>query len=253
MSSSTVGRRGSAAASVSGNEVRRARLWDNRVIPRFRYVSSFPNDMPARPLLTGVVLIVAFALGLFAAQHWFRSSAPELPLSHATLYPQPKSLVGLGLTDQHGAALTAESLRGRWWLVFFGFTQCPDVCPTTLATLARTKTALADLPAAEQPRVLLISVDSERDTPERLAAYVQYFDPDFVGATGSPEAVTQAAGLFGVPFAKVGLPSGGYTFDHGAGVFIVNPDAAIAAYSSAPHDAAVLAADYRVLAERGAR
>ena len=142
-------------------------------------------------------------------------------------------------------------MRGRWWLVFFGFTQCPDVCPTTLATLARTRASLGDLPVAERPRVLLISVDPERDTPERLAAYVQYFDPDFVGATSPPEAVAQTAGLFGVPYAKVGLPGGAYTFDHGAGVFVVGPDAAIVAYSSAPHDATVLAADYRLLVGHG--
>jgi protein SCO1/2 len=206
--------------------------------------------MPARPLLIGVVLIVAFALGLFAAQRWMRSSLPELPLSHATLYPQPKSVEGLSLVDQRATPVTAESLRGRWWLVFFGFTQCPDVCPTTLATLARTRDAVADLAPAARPRVLLISVDPERDTPERLAAYVQHFDPDFVGATGSPEDISQAARLFGVPFAKVALPGGGHTFDHGAGVFILDPNAAIVAYSSAPHDAVVLAADYRLLAGR---
>jgi protein SCO1/2 len=204
--------------------------------------------MPARPVLIGVVLIVAFALGLFAAQRWFGDSRPGPSLARATLYPSPQSLDdSLALIDQDGEPFEADTMRGRWWLVFFGFTQCPDVCPTTLATLARMRAAVADLPAAEQPRVLLISVDPERDTPERLAAYVHYFDAQFLGATGPSPAIAAAAKRFGVPYAKVGLPSGGYTLDHGAGLFIVGPDAAIVAYSSAPHDASVLAADYRAI------
>jgi protein SCO1/2 len=203
--------------------------------------------MTARSVLIGVVLIVAFALGLFAAQRWFGGSGPAPSLMRATLYPSPQSLGDLALIDQDGRPFTAAAMRGQWWLVFFGFTQCPDICPTTLATLARARAALADLPPAQQPHVLLISVDPERDTPERLAAYVHHFDPQFVGATGSLPAVAAAAKRFGVPYAKVGLPGGGYTLDHGAGVFMVDPDVAIAAYSSAPHDASVLAADYRAL------
>ena len=202
---------------------------------------------PARTLGTGVVLIVAFVLGLFAARHWSAGSAPAPALTHATLYPSPQALGELELTDQDGNAFTTDALRGHWWLVFFGFTQCPDVCPTTLATLARTRAQLADLPAELQPRVLLISVDPERDTPERLAAYVRYFDPQFSGATGSLQAVAATAKRFGVPYAKVASAGGGYTLDHGAGVFFVDPQAAIEAYSSAPHDATVLATDYRAL------
>ena len=201
----------------------------------------------ARTLGTGVVLIVAFVLGLFAARHWSAGSAPAPVLTHATFYPTPQALGELELTDHDGKPLTADTLRGHWWLVFFGFTQCPDVCPTTLATLARTRAGLADLPAELQPRVLLISVDPERDTPERLAGYVRHFDPQFVGATGSLEAVAETARRFGVPYARVAGAGGGYTLDHGAGVFFVDPRAAIEAYSSAPHDPTVLAADYRAL------
>jgi protein SCO1/2 len=97
----------------------------------------------------------------------------------------------------------------------------------------------------QQPRVLLVTVDPERDDPARLAAYVRFFDPAFLGATGDVESVSKTAAAFGVPFAKVTLPDGGYTMDHGSGLFIVGPSGAIAAYSSAPHDATVLARDYR--------
>ena len=107
--------------------------------------------------------------------------------------------------------------------MFFGFTQCPDVCPTTLATLAQMKKKLADLPAEQQPRVLLVSVDPERDTAAILKPYVTFFDPSFLGATGTLAATGQAARAFSVPFAKVPLPGGGYTMDHGAGLFVVSP------------------------------
>jgi protein SCO1 len=138
-----------------------------------------------------------------------------------------------------------DQLRQGWTIVFFGFTQCPDVCPTTLTLLAQTKKQLADLPPAQQPRVLLISVDPERDTPAVLKPYVTFFDPTFNGATGTLEGVQQAATAFGVPYQKMPLPGGGYTMDHGGGVFIVAPDGRLAAYSSAPHVPDVLARDFR--------
>ncbi len=163
----------------------------------------------------------------------------------ATILPQPRALAAFDLVDQDGRAFTVEQLREGWTLVFFGFTQCPDVCPTTLSVLAQTKKQLEDLPPAQQPRVLLISVDPERDTPAVLQPYVTFFDPAFQGATGTLAGVQQAAAAFGVPYQKMPLPGGGYTMDHGAGLFIVAPGGGLAAYSSAPHVADVLARDFR--------
>jgi protein SCO1/2 len=110
------------------------------------------------------------------------------------------------------------------------------------------------LPPAEQPRVLLVSVDPERDTQDILAPYVRFFDPAFLGARGSLEATAAAAGAFNVPYAKVALPDGGYTLDHGSGIFIVGPSGGTEAYLSAPHDAATIARDYRkIVAWAGGR
>ena len=117
-----------------------------------------------------------------------------------------------------------DFFKGGWTIVFFGFTTCPDICPTTLATLSKATRQLSDLPAAEQPRVLLITVDPERDDPAKLAAFVRFFDPAFLGATGDAKSVAAAAAAFGVPFARVDLPEGGYTMDHGSGVFFVGPE-----------------------------
>ena len=200
--------------------------------------------MSTRPIKAWIIVIVAFALGLLLARTLLR--VPEAPaLERATLYPSARAIPALALVDQDGRALGVASLRGHWTLVFFGFTQCPDVCPTTLATLARVRGSLADLPPAQLPRVLLISVDPERDTPQRLASYVHFFDPSFTAATGEPGAIDTVTKLFGVPYARVAAPGGGYTVDHGAAVFVVNPQATIVAHSSPPHDAKALAGAYR--------
>ena len=203
--------------------------------------------MNARPMIRyALAAIVAFALGLFLARMFVTPRAVPVPVTEsATILPQPRELPPLDLVDQDERPLPRDFLRDHWTLVFFGFTQCPDVCPTTLTTLAQMKKQLADLPAAQQPRVLLVSVDPERDTPAVLKPYVTFFDPSFLGATGTLAATTDAATSFSVPFAKVPLPGGGYTMDHGAGLFVVSPAGALAAYSSPPLDATVLARDFR--------
>jgi protein SCO1/2 len=200
--------------------------------------------MATRPVFVGVIAILAFALGAYLARDVLPGKRTPPELARATLFTQPRPLPEVALTDQDGNRLDAEALRSHWTLVFFGFTHCPDVCPTTLATLAQARRKLSDLPPQQQPRVLLVSVDPERDDAERLGSYVRFFDPEFIGATGTPEEVAAAAAAFGVPYAKVPLPGGDYTMDHGSGVFVVGPPGLVA-YSSGPQDATELASDYR--------
>jgi protein SCO1/2 len=201
--------------------------------------------MTARPLRIAILAIVAFAAGLILARALMPPRVAVPQTERATVLPGSRPLPALSLTNQDGTQLGPDFFKGGWTIVFFGFTTCPDICPTTLATLSTATRQLSDLPPAERPRVLLITVDPERDEPAKLAAYVRFFDPAFLGATGDAKSVAAAAAAFGVPFARVSLPGGGYTMDHGSGVFFVAPTGAIAAYSSAPHDAAVLARDYR--------
>lgn len=201
--------------------------------------------MAARPLRIGIFIIVAFVAGLLLARLLAPKPAAPPQTERATLLSTPKALPRLSLVDQDGQSLPADFFVGHWTVVFFGFTQCPDICPTTLATLAQANRLLADLPSAQRPRVLLVSVDPERDPPDRLAAYVRFFDPAFLGATGSLEATAAAAAAFGVPYAKVSTPEGGYTMDHGSGLFVVGPNGDMVAYLSGPHDAATIARDYR--------
>ncbi|HEX6571415.1 MAG TPA: SCO family protein [Steroidobacteraceae bacterium] len=203
--------------------------------------------MTARLMLRlGLYAIVAFVVGLVAARWLLPPREVASPVTeNATVFLPARAIPALELLDEDARPFTAGTLRDRWTVVFFGFTHCPDVCPTTLTTMAQMKKQLADLPPDEQPRVMLFTVDPERDTPERLKAYVRYFDPSFGAATGTLEAVERAAAAFAVPFAKVPLPQGGYTMDHGAGVFFVAPDGSVHAYSSPPLRADTLARDYR--------
>ena len=201
--------------------------------------------MAVRSLRIVVLVIVAFAAGLLLARLIAPSKVEPPQTERATVFPAARAVPALDLVDQDSKPLGPDFFEGHWTLVFFGFTQCPDVCPTTLATLAQVVRQLRDLPAGEQPRVLLVSLDPERDTPDILAPYVRFFDPSFLGARGSLEATAAAAAAFNLPYAKVPLPEGGYTLDHGSGIFVVGPSGGTEAYLSAPHEAAIIARDYR--------
>ncbi len=199
--------------------------------------------------LAAVVAIVAVAAGILSAR-WVlqRQAGAQSALTTATLLSPPRPVPPLALVDQDNRPFDAQRLRGGWSLLFFGFTSCPDACPTTMAALAQTNKLLADLPEELRPRVVLISVDPERDTPERLGAYVKAFDPSFTGATGTKAAIDELAQRMGVLAATRPLEGGGYTVDHSASVFLIDPDGALHALFSAPHTPKLIADDYRRIA-----
>jgi protein SCO1 len=125
------------------------------------------------------------------------------------------------LTDQNGKPVSDADLKGKWQLLFFGYTHCPDACPTTLNELAL---ALDKLGAKRgEVGIVLITVDPERDTPEVLKSYVQSFDAPIVALTGSPDQVAQAAKAYRVYFAKRPRPDGGYDMDHSAVIYVMDP------------------------------
>jgi protein SCO1/2 len=126
------------------------------------------------------------------------------------------------LTDQNGQAVSDQDLKGHPFLVFFGFTHCPDVCPTTLFEVSEILRALG--PDADRVRALFITVDPERDTPALMKDYLSSFDPHLAGLTGDPAAVTAVAKAYRVYFKKVPLDQGGYTMDHTAIVYLMDKD-----------------------------
>ncbi|HJY38524.1 MAG TPA: SCO family protein [Steroidobacteraceae bacterium] len=202
--------------------------------------------------LAAVVAIVAVTSGILSARWLLGHQADAQPaVATATLLVPPRPLPPLALVDQDNQPFGADRLRGAWSFVFFGFTSCPDVCPVTMSALAQTRKLLADLPEPSRPRVVMISVDPERDTPERLAAYVKGFDPAFVGATGTKPAIDELAQRMGVLVATRPLDGDNYTVDHSTSVFLVGPDGALRALFSAPHEPDKIAADYRRIAAAG--
>jgi protein SCO1/2 len=172
------------------------------------------------------------------------SSAPQL--ASGTWFPAPRPIGAFALTAHTGRAFGGADLNGHPTLVFFGFTHCPDVCPTTLVKLAQVKKtgALPDL------RVLFVSVDPGRDTPAVLASYVHAFDPDFIGATGDAAEIARLTQKFGVAVARVDLPGGDYAMDHSAAVFLLDRQGEIVAVFTPPFEVAPFAADLRRVAAR---
>jgi protein SCO1/2 len=157
----------------------------------------------------------------------------------------------LNLPDAEGRARTLADFKGKVVVVFFGYTQCPDVCPTTLLELAQVKKALG----ADGARVqgVFVTIDPERDTPEILKAYVGNFGADFVALRGSAEATKAAAQQFKVYFNKVpGKTEGSYTMDHTAGSFVFDAQGRVRLFTRYGSGAQALQADLqRLLAERG--
>jgi protein SCO1 len=178
------------------------------------------------------------ALAGFWLAHQLDREAPSL--ASGTWLPAPKPLADFHLTDDGGRPFARADLAAAPTLVYFGFTRCPDVCPTTLAKLAQIRRSAA-LPAL---RVLLVSIDPERDTPPVLAPYVHAFDAAFRGVTGEPPEIARVAASFGVAVSRVDLPGGDYTMDHSAIVFLTDARGIVAIFTP-PFDAAAFAADLR--------
>jgi protein SCO1 len=126
---------------------------------------------------------------------------------------------GFSLKDHNGKPVTLESYKGKVVVMFFGFTQCPDVCPTTMAEMAAVMQELG--PQANQVQVLFVTLDPERDTPALLKDYVPAFHPSFVGLYGTPAEIAQTAKEFKVWYKKVpGKEPGSYSIDHTAGSYV---------------------------------
>jgi protein SCO1/2 len=189
------------------------------------------------------LLLAAAALGAALAGYWMAQQLDRAgpQLASGTWLPRPKPLSDFRLTDTTGRAFTRRDLGGGPTLVFFGFTHCPDVCPTTLLKLAQVRKRAG----LQVLRVLFISVDPQRDTPPVLGMYVHAFDPAFLGLSGDPQSIARVAANFGVAVNRVALPGGDYTMDHSAVLFLLDARARIAAIFTPPFEVAALAADLR--------
>jgi protein SCO1/2 len=164
----------------------------------------------AGAFVAGLVLCLAVVLLVTG-----RDGVPTMPQVAAIGGP-------FSLTDQNGRTVTEKDLKGKPFLVFFGYTNCPDFCPTTMFEISEVLRKLG--PAADRTRALFITVDPERDTPAALKDYVSSFDPHITALTGEPEAIAAVAKAYRAYYRKVPLRDGGYTMDHLVLVYLMDKD-----------------------------
>ena len=157
---------------------------------------------------------------------------------------------GLSLPDQNGQVRTLADFKGKTTVIFFGYTQCPDVCPTTMAELAQVKKALGK--DGERVQGVFITIDPERDTPELLKAYLGSFDPSFIALRGTLEQTAATAKDFKVYYAKVpGKSQGSYTMDHTAGSYVFDASGKLRLFTQYGSGAEALTADLKTLLAAG--
>ena len=196
------------------------------------------------PIWLILLAAVAAGAGLWLSQRYF--SAPPAPqLQNAVLYPVPRAVPEFRLEQAGGQPLDTASWRGHWNIVYFGYTSCPDVCPTTLAVFKQAWKELGVL--KENYRFDFISVDPQRDAPEQLAKYVAFFSPDFIAATGSDEELTRLTRALGLMYARTTDANGAVQVDHSGSAVIINPQGQLIGMFRPPFTAEQIVADLATL------
>jgi protein SCO1/2 len=202
-------------------------------------------------LTFAIVCIVGIA-GIAASLLW-RHPAAAVELTTGSFLSPSRALPDFSLIDQRGRAFGTADLRGRWSLLFFGYTNCPDFCPTTLTTLAAMQKRLRAAKAAVLPQVIFVSVDAKRDTPAQLAKYVPYFDPGFIGLTAADQPAIEAlAQKLGVALLIRPTAGGNYTVDHSGAIFAIDPQGKLTAILTGPYSAGALQSDFQRIVAAGA-
>jgi len=174
-------------------------------------------------------------------------SRPEPPqLGLGTLLPSAKPVTEFQLTDHHGQPFTLENLKDNWTFAFFGYTHCPDVCPTSMSILAQVQRKLEQQDGLDRlPQVVFVSVDPERDSTALLSQFVPYFHPDFIGASGDTSNTLKLSRQLGILYGKAeDSAADNYLVDHSAAIILLDPDAALRAVFGIPHDADLIASDF---------
>lgn len=198
---------------------------------------------------TGPILLVVLALGGLAAgyavsraMHGGAPASADIP---GLLWPEPKALTPFALQATDGKTFDLTRLEGHWTFLFFGYTYCPDVCPTALSTMAQTVKRIAD---GDRVQVVFVSVDPARDTVERMRDYVEFFDPTFVGATGPLDELEPLTRQLGVLHIRGQADEqGNYDVDHSASLLLVGPKGRLIGIFQAPQTAEEIAGRFNAM------
>lgn len=198
---------------------------------------------------TPIILLaaIAVAIGFLVGSRYF--AAPILPtMKTAVMYPAARAVPDFTLTRADGTTLTQADWQGRWTIAFFGFTHCPDICPNTLGVLKQVWATLDEQVKSGRLHFDFISVDPQRDTPEQLQRYVNFFSSEFGAATGTDEELTRLTRGLGLVYARVEDSDGDPTFDHSASLVIIDPAGRLVGLFRPPYAAEPIATDLAALA-----
>jgi len=207
------------------------------------------ESIMTRHAKTGILALaglLALGVGLLASQ-WLLPRPPAPPPEIAGIYlPAPQPLEDFQLVHHSGRPFTRENFHGHWTFLYFGYSFCPDVCPITLADLNRMRQLLDDRDAAAETAYIFVSVDPQRDTPERLRDYVTYFNPEFQGVTGAPEELDRLAQALYVFYQRGAEKedSGYYLVDHSSTIILIDPEGRPRAIFTPPQTPERLAEDF---------
>ena len=194
-----------------------------------------------------VIAVIAAIAGFLYSNSYFNKET-KLNFQSLLVYPSQKNFSGFQLQSHDNPNLTIENFKGHWTLLFFGFTHCPDVCPTTLADLQKVFKIIS---ATEKPEVLFVSVDPERDTPQSLKEYTNFFNPNFKSATGDATNILATASQIGVAYhiEDHEADNKNYSVDHTAAVFLINPEQQLYGIFRSPLNPKMIANDLTLLLE----
>jgi len=181
--------------------------------------------------------LLALVIGLMVAKTQQSSQGSDaIKLTSGTALNPGKVIQPFDLLDHHGEVFDLDRLKGKWTVLFFGFTNCPDICPVTMHFLKSVKKHLVEKEAWGNVQVGFFTVDPARDTVEQLSNYVPHFDPEFIGITGSVKGVEQFAKQMSMPFQlEEKNERGHYNVAHSASLLLISPDAELRGIISAPH------------------
>lgn len=209
-----------------------------------------PNKKRNAITVIGLLAFVSLFAGFFISQK-VQNKRVDPQQFHGTFLDKPRKIQPFVLTGTDNVPFNNASLQGQWTMVFFGFTNCGSICPTTMAELGKMYHLLEKKGVKKLPRVVMVSVDPERDNLDKLSHYVKAFDPHFYGAQGDEDTINAMTKELGVAYAKINLPqenSQKYDIEHTGTVMLFNPKGELNAFFTTPHYASLLAKDYLLLA-----
>ncbi len=201
-----------------------------------------------------MAVLIAAVSAIGGVSFWKMTQARhQSPVSSLLVLPDARVIADFRLADHHSQPFSLADLRGKWSLIFFGFTDCPDVCPGTLFELQKVNASMIQALEAEsdRPQILFFSVDPERDTPAKLEQYLSYFDPGFIGITGDQVQLLPLTRQLGIAYRIDDHEPGTQQYDvaHSVSILLTDPEGRLYGAFPAPHDAEKISAELLAIIE----